>query len=154
MTTLAIGGLLTGVLVLRESHHAPDWLRAPVEERSAGTNAGGGPAVPALPPPQAPIPAVTVPPPPPSEAASTESAPSGAASVAGATPQPSASAPQPVASASAGRARKPGGPAAAQPGEPEVVELPQDFRYSPQGPGNLTFPVGPATASTSTGQAR
>lgn len=147
-TTLAIGGVLTGILVLRESRFAPEWLRPPaVEEPSAGAN------VPALPPPQPPAPTVTIPPPPPPTEPS-ESAPSSAASVASAAPEPSASAPQSVASASAGRGRKPVAPAAAQPGEPEVVELPQDFRYSPQGPGNLTFPVAPATASTSTGQAR
>src|SRR6185312_9184728 len=136
--TLVIGGALTGVLVLRESRFAPEWVRPPAAEPSASADVGlGGPALP-------PATTVTVPPPPPPAAAPTESAP----------PEPSASTPEPIASASAGRARKPVAPAAAQPGEPAVVELPPDFQYSPKGSGNLTFPVAPATASTSTGQAR
>ena len=155
VTTLAIGGLLTAVLVVRETRFAPEWLRPPATEPSpsSGTNAGAG--APALPPLERPAPTVTAAPSPPAPApTSTDGTPPGAASVASATPEPSASAPQPVASASAGPARRPGRPATAQPAEPEVVELPADFRYSPQGPGNLTFPVAPATASTPNAQPR
>ena len=132
-TTLAIGALLTGVLVLRGTRFAPAWLQPPAEEPSANTRPGLG--APVLPPPPPPLPAavIDVPPPP-------TPAPSTADSIASATPEPSASAPQPVASASAGKAPRGG---AAQRAEPEVVELPADFRYSPQGPGNLTFPVTP-----------
>jgi len=145
-TTLAIGGVLTGVLVLRETSFAPEWLRPPAPAPSSSTTLDVG--APVLPPPQAPPPALAEVPPPPFTTASPEVSPSGAASVASAAPEPSASAPQPVASASAGGARKPGAQGAAQPGDPEVVELPSDFRYSPQGAGNLTFPVTTPTAST------
>jgi hypothetical protein len=141
-TTLAIGALLTGVLVLRGTRFAPSWLQPPAPEPSTSTRPGLG--APVLPPPPPPPAAVTDVPPPPATA-STEPSPSAADSVASETPEPSASAPQPVASASAGRAPKGG---AAQRAEPAVVELPADFRYSPQGPGNLTFPVTPPTAST------
>ncbi|HTQ43908.1 MAG TPA: hypothetical protein VMI75_14200 [Polyangiaceae bacterium] len=140
-STLAIGALLTGVLVLRGTRFAPEWLRPPAPESSTSTNRGLG--APVLPPPPQPAAVTDVPPPP--ATASTEPSASTAGSVASATPEPSASTPEPVASASAGRARRGG---AAQPAEPAVVELPADFRYSPQGPGNLTFPVSPPAAST------
>jgi hypothetical protein len=143
-TTLVIGAALTGVLVLRESRLAPEWLRLPEPAPSSSTSLG----VPVLPPPPALPPAIAEVPPPPSTTASAEVPPSGADSVASAAYSASPSAPQPAASASAGGARKPGAPGAAQPGEPEVVELPSDFRYSPQGPGNLTFPATTPTAST------
>jgi len=135
-TTLGIGALLTGILVLRGTRFAPAWLQPPAPESSTSTRPDlGAPVLP--PPPPLPAAVTDVPPPPP--------APSTADSVASAAPEPSASAPQPVASASAGKARKGGAP---QRGEPEVVELPADFRYAPQGPGNLTFPVTAPTAST------
>jgi hypothetical protein len=135
-TTLVIGAVLTGVLVVRGTRYAPQWLQPSAPAPSPSTDLGLGAQV--LPLPQTTPAAVTDVPPPPSIAAS----------VASATPEPSASAPQPVASASAGKGPKPGAPGAGQPAEPEVVELPADFRYSPQGPGNLTFPAAPATAST------
>ncbi len=146
-TTLAIGGLLTGILLLRESRFAPEWLRPPSTEAPSSAPLGGG--VPALPPAPPPPPAPTPPP------ATTAAAPSTAAPVASAAPEPSVSAPAPVASATASaRPRRQGAQAGAQPGDPEVVELPADFQYSPKGAGNLTFPVAPATASTATGQPR
>jgi hypothetical protein len=146
-TTLAIGGVLIGILLVRGTRFAPEWLSPTAPGPSTSTGLEGTPELPpgsSLPPP----PAAATEAPPPAPTASTAVSPSSTDSIASATPEPSASALQPVASASAGKARKPGAPSAGQPAEPPVAELPEDYRYSPQGAGNLTFPVSPPTAST------
>jgi hypothetical protein len=140
-TTLAVGAVLTGILVLRSTRFAPAWLQPPASEPATSTNPVVRAPVLPEPPPPPPVEVASSPP-----AALTPSAP--VASASGATEGSASAAPAPVASASAGTTRKPGGAAAARPAEPAVVELPPDFRYSPQGPGNLTFPVSPSTSST------
>jgi len=135
-TTLVIGAILVGILVLRETV-APAWLQPGTATTSATTVAepiapprGLPPALPpALPPVVNPTPATNEPTLPPLASAELTMPP--AAIEAGAAPSSVAS-----ASATSRRSRPP----AAPPSQPGVYELPDDFQYSPTGSGNLTFP--------------
>jgi len=128
-TTLVVGAVLVGILVLRTTVDPP-WLRPAAVAAPTPT------ATSVLPPPVSPPETPTPPPPPPpaTTIASVASAPSVSAPA-------SAAPPASVASVASGAARRPRPPSnGGQPGDPEVVELPDDFRYSPPGSANLTFP--------------
>jgi len=129
-TTLAIGAILVGILVRRETA-APAWLQPGVAP--SGTIAAEPIAPPAQPPA---LPLVVTPTPAPSEPTlpPPASATPPAAIEAGSAPSSFASA---SASASGPRRSR---PTAAPSREPGVYELPDDFQYSPAGSSNLTFP--------------
>jgi hypothetical protein len=128
-TTLGVGGILVGILVVRETLH-PSWLAPRTAPAPAATL--GGSVVPPLAPSIAlPSPTATATQP----AASASSAPPSVVASVDAGPSTSASA---VASAGAHKPRSPA--AGGRPAEPAVVELPDDYRYSPAGSANLTFP--------------
>lgn len=130
-TTLVIGAILVGILVLRETV-ASTWLEPGTATTAPEPISPPRALPPVLPPVVTPTPATIEPILPLPASAKLTMLP--AVIEAGSAPSSSA-----CASANSNRPRPPR-PATAPASQPGVVELPDDFQYSPTGSSNLTFP--------------